>query len=94
MAPKDRNSITNKGGGIYRYKCDHLGCTVEYIGKTGRTFEDRYKEHLRAPSPIYDHANNTDHSILLDNFSIVDRKSQGVTMTIKEAMFIRVNDPS
>ena len=47
--PKDKDSITNKGGFIYMYKCDHLGCIVKYIGKTGRTFGDRYKEHLRAP---------------------------------------------
>ena len=44
MASKDRDCITNKGGFICRYKCDHLGCTVEYIGETGRTFVDTYKE--------------------------------------------------
>ena len=22
----------------YRHKCDHLGCKMEYIGETGRTF--------------------------------------------------------
>ena len=49
MAPKDKVSITSKGGVINRYKCDHLGCTVQYIGETGRTFRDRYKEPLRAP---------------------------------------------
>ena len=33
------------------------------------------------------------HPIQLDSFSIVDRESQGITRTIKEAMYIRVNDP-
>ena len=93
VAPKDKDNITNKGGVIYRYKCDHLGCTMEYICEIGRTFRDRYKEHLRASSPIYDHANTTGHSIKLDSFSIVDRESQGIIRTIKEAIFIRVNDP-
>ena len=94
VTPKDKDSITNKGGVIYRYKCDHLGCTMEYIGETGRTFGDRYKDHLRVPSPIYDYANTTNHSIQLDSFSIVDRESLDIIRTINEAMFIRVSDPS
>ena len=92
VAPTDKGNITNKGAFIYRFKCDHLGCTVEYISETGRTFGDRYKEHLRAPSPIYKHANVMGHSIKLDSSSIVDREPQGITRTKKEAMFIRVND--
>ena len=79
---------------MYRYKCDHPGCTVENIGLTGRTLEDRYKEHLRVLSPIHDHANTINHHIKLDNFSIMDRESQGVTRIVKEAMFFRVSDPS
>ena len=87
VAPKDRDSITNKGGVIYSNKCDHPGCTMGYIGETGRNFGDRYREHLRAPSPIYDHS-RSGHAIKLDSFSIVDRESQGINRTIKEAMFI------
>ena len=93
MAPKDKDNITNKGGAIYRYKCEHLICTVEYIWEAGRAFRERYKEYLKAPSPTYDHANTMGHSIKLDNFSIMDRESQGVPKTIKEDMFIIVNDP-
>ena len=33
VAPKGRDSIVNKGGVIYRYKCDHPGSTMEYIGE-------------------------------------------------------------
>ena len=65
--PKGKENIPSKGV-INRYKCDHLGCTVEYIGRTGRTFGDRYKEHLRVPSPIHDHTNTLGHSIKLENF--------------------------
>ena len=79
MAPKDRDSISNKGAVINRYKCDHLGCTMEYIRETGRNFEDKYKEHSQT----------TGHSIKLDNFSILDRESLSITRTIKEAMYIR-----
>ena len=49
VAPKDRDSIFNKGGVIYRYRCDHPGCTMVYIGETGSKFGDRYKEHLSIP---------------------------------------------
>ena len=94
MAPKDKDNITSKGRVIYRYKGDHPGYTVDYISKTGRTFGDEYKEHLRDHSPIHDHTNTTGHPIKLDNFSIMDMESQCVTRTLKEVMFIRVNDPS
>ena len=88
VAPKDRDNTVNKGGVIYWYKCDHPGCTMEYIGKMGRHLGDRYKEHLRGPSPIFDHSQTTVHSIKLKNFSTVDRESQGITRTIKEVIYI------
>ena len=53
VAPKDKDHMTNKSGIIYRFKCDSLECDEEYIGETARTFGDRFKEHLKAPSPIY-----------------------------------------
>ena len=65
---------------------------MEYIGETGRKFGERYKEHFRAPSPIFHHFKTTGHNITLDNFSIVGNESQSFTRIIKEAMLIRVND--
>ena len=52
VAPEDRDHIVNKGGVIYRYKCMHPGCTMEYIEETGTNCGDRYKEHLRALSHL------------------------------------------
>ena len=88
VASKDRDNIVNKGGVICRYNHDHPGCTMENIGESGRNFGDGYKEHLRVPSPILDHYQITGHSIKLENFSIVDRESQGITRPMKEAMYI------
>ena len=51
MAPKDRDLITQKSGIIYRYKCDRVECDDEYIGESARTFGERFKEHLKHPSP-------------------------------------------
>ena len=76
VAPKDKDHITKKSGVIYRYKCDMLECDEEYIGVTARTFWERFKEHLKAPSPIYDHSNITGHSTTLNNFNIVGREEQ------------------
>ena len=49
---------------------------------------------MRAPSPIYDHYNATGHEMSLDNFDIVGREDQSMTRTVREAMSIRVNNPS
>ena len=94
MAPQDKDSKLQNSWIIYKYKYPHINCTEEYIGKSGRTFGDRYEEHLKAPSPIYLHTTTTGHSVSPDCFSIVSRESQGLTRNIKEAMYIRVNDPS
>ena len=94
MAPKDKDPITSKSGVIYRYKCSEHGCNEEYIGESARNFADRFKEHQKSPSPIFDHCNITGHNINVTNFSIVGREDHNLTRAIKEALFIRVNDPS
>ena len=38
-----------------------MGCEDEYIGESDRTFGERFREHMRAPSPIIDHHNITGH---------------------------------
>ena len=57
-----------------------------------RTFPERYKEHMKAPSPIHDHHKTTGHDI--NNFSIVGTEDQNLARSIKEAILIRVNDQS
>ena len=52
------------------------------------------KNTSRHPPPIYDHFNATGHNITLENFSIVGREDQNLSRLIKEALFIRVNNPS
>ena len=85
--------MLKKSGVIYRYKCDRVKCDEEYIGEFSRTFEERFKECQKAPSPIYDHFNITGHEISLDNFSIVGGEEQNLMRAIKEALYIRVNNP-
>ena len=94
MTPKDKDHITKKSGIIYRFKCKRVDCEDEYIGESSRTFGERYKEQLKAPSQIYDHHTTTGHETSLENFSIVGREDQNLTRAIKEAIYIRVNNPS
>ena len=92
--PKDKDTILKKSGVIYKYSCGRVDCGEEYIGESGRTFGERYREHMRSPSPIMDHHNTTGHEVSLDNFTIVGREENNIARNIKEAIFIRVNDPS
>ena len=75
MAHKDKDTKLQKSGVIYKYKCPQINCTEEYIGESGRTFGDRYKEHLKAPSLIHLHTTSTGHPVSLECFSIMNRDS-------------------
>ena len=74
MAPKDKDPKLAKSAVIYRYKFPNLNCTKQYIGESGRTLGDRYKEHLKAPSPIHLHTHAAEHPVSPECFSIVDRE--------------------
>ena len=63
MAPKDKDPKLTKSGVIYRCKCPNIICTEQYIGESGRTLGDRYKEHLKAPSPIQLHTSAAGHPV-------------------------------
>ena len=94
MNPKDKDPILNKSGVIYRFKCNRVECDEEYIGESARNFGERYKEHQKAPSPIHDHFNISGHTVSIDEFSILAREDQNLLRTIKEAIYIRANNPS
>ena len=94
MAPKDKDPILKKSGVIYRFKCGRVDCDEEYIGESSRTFAERFKEHQKAPSPIFDQSNISGHQVNIDNFNIVGREDLNLSRTIKEALYIRVNNPS
>ena len=64
--------MVNKGGAIYWFQCGDLTCDDEYIGEMSRTFGERFKEHLKHPSPIHHHS-NTGHPTSQENFQIIGR---------------------
>ena len=89
MAPKDKDPMMEKRGVIYSYKCGRVDCDEEYIGESSRTFGERFKEHQKAPSPIFDHHNITGHDISVENFNIVGKEDHNLKRAIKEALYIR-----
>ena len=91
--PKDKDPKANQTGIIYHYQCPHTNCTSAYIGESGRTLGDRIKEHFKAPFPIHLHSSTTGHPMDPNQFSIVHKEVNSQPRTIKEAMFIHVQDP-
>ena len=94
IASKDKDPILKMSRAIYRYKCDRVECDEEYILDNQQEHLQRFKEHLKAPSPIYDHYNTSGHTVTIDNFHIAGREDQNLMRTIKEALYIRVSKPS
>ena len=76
------------------YQCGDLGCDDEYIRETSRTFGERYKEHLKAPSAIHHHSTQTGHTTNHNNFQIIGREGHNLARNIKESIYIRVNNHS
>ena len=94
VSPKDKDPMVSQSDAIYWYQCGDLTCDDEYIGETSRTFGERYKEHLKDPSPIHHHNNQTNHPINQNNFKIIGRDGHHMSRYIKESIFIRVNNPT
>ena len=94
VSPKDKDPMINQSGAIYWYQCGDLGCDDEYIGETSMTFGERYKEHLKPPSAIYHHSNQTGHTTNQNNFPIIGREGHNLARNIKESIYIRVNNPT
>ena len=91
---KDKDPIVSKSGTIYGFQCGDLSCDDEYIGETSRTFGERFKEHLKDPSPIHHHSIHMGHPTSQNNFQIIRRQGHGSARNIKESIFIRVNNPT
>ena len=94
MKPKDQDPKEQKSRIIYSFQCNHIACDEEYIGETARTLGQRCKGRLKQPSPIHAHTQQTWNNTTDNSFNIIGREDQGQARTIKEAIFIRVNNPT
>ena len=82
--------------GIYKIPCE---CGKVYIGQTGRTVQDRIKEHQRCikladfdKSAVAEHSLLTGHRILFSSTTVVDKATNYYDRIIKEAIHIKIND--
>ena len=86
VSPKDKDPMVNQSSAIYWYQCGDLGCDDEYIGETSRTFGERYKEQLKAPSAIHHHSSQTGYPNNHNNFPIIGREGHNLARNIKESV--------
>ena len=59
MKPKDQDPKEMKSELMYSFQCNQLACDEEYIEETARTLGEGSKEHLKQPSPIHVHIQQT-----------------------------------
>ena len=100
---KDKIPKSMRSTLIYKFSCVH--CTSEYVGSTTRTLGMRVAEHAgrsfrtnnilsnRPNSNIYDHANQCNTEINLDNFTILNSCSNKTDLHILESLYIYKTKP-
>ena len=94
VSAKDKETMTRKNGVLYWYRCDKIDIDEEYIGESSRMYWERYREHLKAQSPIFDHQMNSGYITTVENFRIIGRKGNNMARAIKEVTYNRVNSPT
>ena len=92
MRPKDQDHKVSRSRVICSYKYHDITCGEEYIGETSRLLGKRYKKHLKGPSPIHVHIQESGHNTTSNNSNIIRREDRDLAKTIKEAIYFRVNN--
>ena len=94
VAPNHKDPILKKVESYTDINVTGWSVMKSTLESHSRTFGERFKECQMAPSPTYDDSYTTGHTVSKENFSIVGRADQNLIRTIKEALHIRVNNPS
>ena len=87
--------LAKQDGMVYRIPCEY---SKVYIGETGRSMQERIKEHNRdirlastQTSVVSKHTNETDQYPLCDKVEFIDRDSHWYTRRVKEVIHIRLH---
>ena len=90
---KDQLPMNKRKGVVYSIECDE--CRAIYIGETGRTLDDRLKEHQRhtrlvAPekSAVAEHALTMKHEIDCASAKVIDTAAGTVKRRVKEKLHL------
>ena len=96
VRPKDTVDPAKQDGMVYRILCE---CGKVYIGETGRSMQERMKEHDRdirlartQTSAVSEHAHETGHYPLWNEVKFIERNSHWYTRRVKEAIHITRNN--
>ena len=93
VSPKDKDPMANKSGAIYWVQVGDLACDDIYQGETSKAFGERFKEHLKDPSPIHDHSCTTGHTITQDNFQIIEREDHCTARLLRKLYTLEWTTP-
>ena len=101
VTPSETSWWLQKIKTLFKEECSHLQIQMWQGGVWWRVywriFKTFWREVQRTPEGpfyIFEHYNITGHNVTIDNFSNVRREDQNLMRTIKEALYIRVNNPS
>ncbi len=97
VRPKDPLPKERICGPVYHIPC--TGCDAAYIGETERSLKARYLEHRRPSSVTSEvskhiHGDAPDHHVDLETVNILTTDPGWFPHGVKEAIHIRVNQPS
>ena len=80
---------------IYKIQCPD--CDSLYIGETKRTLGTRLEEHqktnVEAKTAVGEHLAKYKHKVSLENIDIIEREERVLARKIKEAIYIRNQQP-
>ena len=95
VRPEDTVNPAKQDGVVYRIPCE---CGKVYIGETGRSMQERIKEHDRdirlartQTSAVAEHAHETGHYPIWNEVKFIDRDPHWYTRRVKEAIHIRLH---
>ena len=103
VSPKDKDQKKDKTGIVYLIPCQgetNAGaCSESYIGETERSLKTRFMEHRRPSSTSSEvsqhiHIESPGHRVDLESVKILDREPKYFERGVKEAIYIRMNQPS
>ena len=76
VAPKDKDTIKQKNWGVCWFRCSRFDCDEEYPGESSWTFGERYQEHLKASSSLFEHQLITGNSTTFEECRLVGREGK------------------
>ena len=98
--PKDKTPKDKQNNIVYGFRCQDNGCEETYIGETKQTLGKRMYQHRRAStsgcgdSAVYSHLNSANHSFDNRDVIILDRESRWFERGVKEALYVKCEQPS